>query len=89
MALSSYEIVKSIQLLKSGNAQLNLSLEQIQGFNIPLPPLPEQLKIAEILFSVDETIRENIQQIEQLKATKSGLMQDLLAGKRRVKYAQP
>lgn len=63
--------------------------KHIIPFLIPIPTLPEQKRIAEILSSLDEAIRESMTNLEQLKATKSGLMQDLLTGKKRVQYAQP
>jgi len=45
---------------------------------IPLPPLPEQRKIAEILETVDETIEKTDAIIEKYKRIKQGLMQDLI-----------
>jgi type I restriction enzyme S subunit len=39
--------------LKAGVAQLNLNLGQLGDFKIPLPPLPTQHKIAEILEETD------------------------------------
>lgn len=45
---------------------------------IPLPTLPEQKKIAEILLTVDSAIEKTAQLIEKKKELKKGLMQDLL-----------
>jgi len=45
---------------------------------IPLPPLPEQQKIAEILETVDNAIEKTKRIIEKYKRIKQGLMQDLL-----------
>ena len=50
----------------------------VKEYLIPLPPLPEQQKIAEILTTVDDkisSIEDRIQQTEQLK---KGLMEKLL-----------
>lgn len=52
---------------------------------IPLPPLPEQEKIAKILSTWDEAINNYKSIIEQLKVRNSGLSQVLLTGKVRVK----
>lgn len=45
---------------------------------LPLPPLPEQKKIAEILRAVDEAIEKTDKAIEQTERLKKGLMQELL-----------
>jgi type I restriction enzyme S subunit len=50
---------------------------------IPLPPLPEQKKIAEILSTWDTAIATVSRLIESKRALKKGLMQQLLTGKRR------
>jgi len=50
----------------------------VKDYLVPLPPLPEQQKIAEILTTVDDkisSIEDRIQQTEQLK---KGLMEKLL-----------
>jgi len=51
---------------------------------IPLPPLPEQQLIADVLSQVDEVIEKEIQYKEKLERIKKGLMEDLLTGKVRV-----
>jgi len=53
---------------------------------IPLPPLPEQQRIAEILSQIDKTIEKEEQYKEKLKRIKQGLMEDLLTGKVRVNH---
>ncbi|MEE9384766.1 MAG: restriction endonuclease subunit S [Nannocystaceae bacterium] len=45
---------------------------------LPLPPLPEQRKIAAILSSVDEAIEKTQAVIDQVQVVKKGLMQELL-----------
>ena len=45
---------------------------------MPLPPISEQKKIAEILTTVDEAIEKTDQIIEKTKEVKKGLMQKLL-----------
>jgi type I restriction enzyme S subunit len=52
--------------------------EFLNYFFLPLPPLPEQQKIAEILETVDNAIEKTDKIIEKYKRIKQGLMQDLL-----------
>lgn len=45
---------------------------------LPLPPLPEQRRIAEVLDTIDDAIRKTEQLIQKLKQMKQGLLHDLL-----------
>ncbi len=45
---------------------------------IPIPPIPEQKKIADILTTVDDAIEKTTQIIDKIKELKKGLMQKLL-----------
>lgn len=67
-----------IALEATTQAQPSLSLKQVGDFVIPLPPLPEQQKIAAILTSVDDVIEKTQAQIDKLKDLKTGMMQSLL-----------
>ncbi len=60
-------------------AQGGLYLEALKKINIPVPPLPEQLKIATVLYNLDQAIQKIEEIIEQTKRMKKGLMQDLLS----------
>jgi type I restriction enzyme S subunit len=71
-------VKKLIEKINVSTAQANLSLGQINQFKIPLPPLPEQQKIAEILSTVDAKIEVIDQQITETQALNKGLMQRLL-----------
>lgn len=62
----------------TGSAQPGLSSNFIKNFFLPLPPLPEQRKIAQILETVDNAIEKTEKIIEKYKRIKQGLMQDLL-----------
>ena len=50
----------------------------VEEFDMPIPPLKEQQKIAEILSSVDATIEKTEQVIAKTEEVKKGLMQQLL-----------
>jgi len=55
-----------------------LKRELVYALKLPLPPLPEQQKIAEILSTVDEAIEKTDQAIDKTRRLKKGLMQELL-----------
>lgn len=55
------------QLIASGAAQGKLGLYKIKKTRIPLPPLPIQKKIAEILSAYDDLIETNLKQIKLLE----------------------
>lgn len=76
--LNRPEIQKYYSLIKTGLAYPQLSLKQVRETLIPIPPLPEQKKIAKILSTVDNHIDEVDGIIEDLKELKKGLMQKLL-----------
>ena len=57
----------------------------VESLELPIPPLEEQEKIAEILLSCDKAIRLTTQIINQLKQRNQGLAQQLLTGEKRIK----
>lgn len=56
----------------------HLSAGRFQDVELPVPPLPEQRKIAAILSSVDDTIEKTEAVIDQLEVVKKGLLGELL-----------
>ena len=62
----------------------HLTREKLALFDVPLPPLPEQRKIAVILTAADNAIKENQAVIDHLQVLKSALMSVLLTGELRV-----
>ena len=58
----------------------SLSKTTIETIQIPLPPLKEQKKIAEILTTWDEAISLHVNLIEEKEQLKIGLVQKLLSG---------
>lgn len=61
-----------------------VSKDNLKKIKLPIPPLPEQEKIAEILGAWDLAIEKLTALIEQKKLLKKGLMQRLLTGKQRL-----
>lgn len=75
--LSSRIGLSQILRLTTGSAQAGLNRTFTDIAKIPLPPLPEQRRIAEVLSTVDEQIRQTETVIETAEELKRGLMQDL------------
>ncbi|MBP7794782.1 MAG: restriction endonuclease subunit S [Candidatus Saccharicenans sp.] len=76
---------KRLKSMAQGSTIKGILREDLQKISLPLPPLPEQQKIAEILSSVDKRIETLRKRKERLEKVKKGLMEDLLTGKKRVK----
>ncbi|ACN15051.1 HsdS2 [Desulforapulum autotrophicum HRM2] len=69
---------KQIWNFQAGGNREGLNFQQIRSFILPLPPLPEQQKIADVLSTVDDKISSIDQQIQQTEQLKKGLMEKLL-----------
>ena len=66
------------QLLSQGSTFEAVNGSDLKEFDLTLPPLPEQQKIATILSSVDDVIEKTRAQIDKLKDLKIGMRQELL-----------
>ena len=71
--------------ITTGQAYPQISLEQVRGTKILLPPLPEQKAIAQVLSTADAAIHTTEKLIAQKELRKKWLMQQLLTGKKRLK----
>lgn len=81
----SYAFRKRLESQMTGSAgQKRVPADSISSYKIPVPSLPEQQKIAEILSTWDKAIEKQTQLIKKLELRKKGLMQQLLTGKKRV-----
>ena len=76
----------NIQNLRVGSGLPNIQKQNIVNFQIPLPPLKEQEKIADCLLEVDTMIKEQSNKVEQLKKHKKGLMQRLFPSLEEAEY---
>ena len=63
--------------LGSGSTFKELSARTLKNFQILIPTLPEQQKIADCLSSLDDLITAQTQKLAHLKTHKKGLMQQL------------
>lgn len=64
--------------------QASISISDLKRVKLPVPPLVEQQKIAEVLSTWDTAIEKQTQLIKKLELRKKGLMQHLLTGKKRL-----
>lgn len=65
---------------------LNVTPKDFFGLSFEIPSLKEQTAIAEVLTAADREIELAKEKLERLRRQKRGLMQQLLTGKKRVKY---
>ncbi|MGP5518810.1 restriction endonuclease subunit S, partial [Psychrobacter celer] len=75
---------KWVQSQLRAGAQPNINAKEYGSMEIPLPPLPEQQKIAKILTTWDKSISTTERLIANSKQQKKALMQQLLTGKKRL-----
>jgi type I restriction enzyme S subunit len=80
---NSYYQIKQKARFGQGNSVVHIYKDHLSSLKIPLPPLDEQRKIAEILRTWDEAITLTERLIATLEQRKKGLMQRLLTGQLR------
>lgn len=83
--LTYYLAFINLNKFKKESGQPLMTQTIVYSISCPLPPLPEQQKIAEILSTVDERLELLRKRKGRLKRTKKGLMNDLLTGRKRVR----
>lgn len=74
-----FEFVEKLSQRTSG--QTGIDLKELRGYKIPLPPLPEQKAIAEVLSDTDKLIQALEKLIAKKQLIKQGAMQKLLTPK--------
>ncbi|PKR59937.1 restriction endonuclease subunit S [Thalassospira lohafexi] len=74
------------QVLKSegGLAQKHFNVTELKKMLVPIPPKAEQIEIVRHLEDAQTATRLNEAKLSQLQALKTGLMSDLLTGRKRV-----
>ncbi|MBN2893629.1 MAG: restriction endonuclease subunit S [Bacteroidales bacterium] len=76
--LQEHSIKHEFIRLANGITRFGLSTSTFKNLYIPLPPLPEQQKIAEILSTWDKAIETTTKLIQAKKTQKKALMQSLM-----------
>ena len=80
---------KILEQLAGGSTFKEISRSTLRSLKIPLPPIDEQRRIAEVLSTVDEAIRLVDESIARTERLKKGLMQELLTkGIGRIEFKQ-
>jgi len=81
-----YELGKTLIYEKRTTGIRNFKYKEfLENEYIPLPPLPEQQKIAEILSSVDEKIQKEEERKRALENLFKSMLHNLMTGKIRIK----
>ncbi|WQS41392.1 restriction endonuclease subunit S [Helicobacter pylori] len=75
---------KYFKMQGQGSSQLNLSKKAIEDFEIPIPPLDEQIAIANVLSGLDSEIISLKNKKRQFENIKKALNHDLMSAKIRV-----
>ncbi len=84
----SAELRRAISSLAQGSTRYNLSKNEFLKINIHMPKRAEQEQIVEVLDAVEAVHAKEQMKLKKLKSEKSALIQQLLAGKRRVKIEE-
>jgi len=74
----SHRFFRQMMAYVAGSGYPAVKLSDLRKHRIAVPPLPEQRKIASVLYTVDQAIQKTEAIIEQAQRVKRGLMQDLL-----------
>lgn len=84
-ALETDFVKRQKRVLGQGNSVVHIYSSDLSKVKIPLPPLPEQEAIAQVLSMAEATIHTTEKLIAQKELRKKWLMQQLLTGKKRLK----
>lgn len=79
--LNSHKGRSRLREIETGSTMKHINVGDMVHFLVPLPPLPEQKAIAEVLSDTDSLIQSLEKQIEKNRMIKQGAMQKLLSPK--------
>lgn len=83
--LGAEQTLKQYNAMVAGSSVQNLNKEKVSKVCIPIPSLPEQKRIADMLSRADELLVRLDKLIAKKQAVKQGAMQQLLTGRTRLK----
>ena len=77
-------VKEQVERLSEGTKVNSITYTKIKDVLIPLPPKPEQERIADALTAIDSLIANLERTIQKKKHIREGAMEELLSGKRRL-----
>lgn len=84
-SINSYDVNASLRSRATGSAQLGLSKKSVIAQRIHHPPtLEEQRSITQVISAIDVEVRALRQRLTKTRSIKTGMMQQLLAGRTRL-----
>jgi type I restriction enzyme S subunit len=75
---------KAVSLARQAVSQASINTSDLKRVEIPAPPLPEQIAIAEVLTEMDGELTVLEQRREKTRTLKQAMMQELLTGRTRL-----
>jgi type I restriction enzyme, S subunit len=75
---------RQLLAITQGSSNININASNIKSIKIPLPSVPEQTAITEVLTDMNAEIAALKQRREKTRALKQAMMQELLTGKTRL-----
>jgi type I restriction enzyme S subunit len=82
--LCSHNVKKLLPTLVEASTYPNIRLGDYLAVEIPVPPFPEQIAVAEVLTEIDGELAVLGQRREKTRALKQAMMQELLTGRTRL-----
>ena len=82
--LFGHRVIKQIETLLTGSNYPAINGRDVRALEIPIPALPEQTAIAEVLSDMDAELAALEQRRDKTRDLKHGMMQELLTGRTRL-----
>ena len=79
---------KALERKGQPGTQVNLNSTIVEEFIVYYPDITEQKKIGKMLTAIDDQLNNEIGYLQKLQQLKSGLMGDLLSGRKKVKVKE-
>ena len=79
--LNAPNALKQKELRATGSMVVHINSKKIEEVSIPLPSLPEQERISDILTAADDRLTAERERLRKLQDIKRGLMDDLLTNR--------